>query len=85
MLALPPESAIASLAVGLDPLSRERFNQSISKMEDRMQQGNQSWIEDSRDPFESVYIIIYSNYSNISSQCQSGQDLVASLPTVLSG
>ncbi|CAL1160182.1 unnamed protein product [Cladocopium goreaui] len=34
MLALPPESAIASLAVGLDPLSRERFNQSISKMED---------------------------------------------------
>lgn len=66
MLALPPESAIASLAVGLDPLSRERFNQSISKMEGRMQQGNQSWIEDSRDPFESVYIIIYSNYSNIS-------------------
>ena len=57
MLALPPESAIASLAVGLDPLSRERFNQSISKMEDRMQ-GNQSWIEESRDPFESVYIII---------------------------
>jgi hypothetical protein len=58
MLALPPESAIASLAVGLDPLSRERFNQSISKMEDRMQQGNQSWIEESRDPFESVYIYI---------------------------
>ena len=44
MLALPPESAIASLAVGLDPLSRERFNQSISKLEDRMRKRNQSWI-----------------------------------------
>eukprot|EP00435_Cladocopium_sp_Y103_P070032 s257_g34.t1 len=34
MLALPPEPAIASLAVGLDPLSREHFKQSMSKLED---------------------------------------------------
>ena len=35
MLTLPPEAAIASLALGLDPLSKEHFNQSMSKLKAR--------------------------------------------------
>jgi len=34
LLTLPPEAAIASLALGLDPLSKEHFNQSMSKLKD---------------------------------------------------